>query len=189
MPTFRQSKNGRFNAGGIVSSETMLPILSEFKCLKEFDEYLKSNGVFLVVKVHPLAKFKNIVDLQNIRILTNEDIVSKGVKLYEFVKDFDALVTDYSSIYFDYMLLDRPIGFTLDDYETYADKRGFVVDNVLDFMPGHHLYTVSDMENFINDVVKGKDVYKSERQALLPKVCNYSDGNNCKRLAEEVGIK
>ena len=132
MPTFRQSKDDRFIDSISSNSETLLPILDVYEKLIKFDEVLQALNVLLVIKVHPYAKFKN-VQLKNILMLTNEDILPKGMKLYEFVINFDALLTYYSSIYFDYMLLDRPIGFTLDDYQSYADNRGFVFENAIDF--------------------------------------------------------
>ncbi len=39
------------------------------------------------------------------------------------------LVSDYSSVAIDYLLLDRPLGFTLDDYEAYTESRGWVFDD------------------------------------------------------------
>ena len=187
MPTFRQSKDNRFSDSDFLDSETLLPILDEYEKLTMFDEKLQALNVLLVIKVHPYAKFKE-VQLTNILMMKNEDIISKGVKLYEFVKEFDALITDYSSIYFDFMLMNRPLGFTLDDYQSYSCKRGFVFDNAIDFLPGNHIYCSEDMEKFIISVKCGLDEFRDERNALLPKVCKYIDGNNCKRLAEELGI-
>ena len=48
----------------------------------------------------------------------------------------DALITDYSSVYFDYLLLDKPIGFTVDDMELYIKDRGFIFNNPEEYMPG-----------------------------------------------------
>lgn len=188
MPTFRQSRDNRFVDSDSLDSETLLPILDDYKKLTKFDKLLQGLNILLVIKVHPYAKFKD-VQLTNILMMKNEDIFSKGVKLYEFVKDFDALITDYSSIYFDYMLLDRPIGFTLDDYQSYAVNRGFVFKDAIDYMPGKHIYGVTDMVDFVVTIKKGLDESKNERNVLLPKVCKYTDGNNCKRLADELGIK
>lgn len=188
MPTFRQSKDNRFSDSDILNTETMLPILDNYQKLREMDVILKRLNNLLVIKIHPYAKFKDI-QLSNILMMKNDDILPKGVKLYEFVKDFDALITDYSSIYFDYMLLDRPIAFTLDDYQSYADNRGFVFENAKEYMPGSHIYNFKDMEQFVGEVTKGIDNYKQKRNQLMPEVCKYTDGNNCKRLAEKLAIK
>ncbi len=51
----------------------------------------------------------------------------EGLQLYEFIHCADALVSDYSSVAIDYLLLDRPLGFTLDDYKEYTQSRGWVL--------------------------------------------------------------
>ena len=186
MPTFRVSNDNRFH-DGIIYGETMLPILYSYQDLKELNSFLEHIGVLLVIKVHPLAQLK-VGLLKNIIVLKNEDIISKWVRLYEFVKEFDALITDYSSVFPDFLLLDRPIGFTMDDYEDYEKMRGFFFDNFKDYMPGHHMYNIDDIHKFVTDLVNGIDEYKEERKRVLPIFWKYTDGNNCKRLAKKIGI-
>lgn len=44
----------------------------------------------------------------------------------EILNAFDVMISDYSSIVFDYLLLDRPVIYLIPDYEEYRSQRGFV---------------------------------------------------------------
>ena len=69
----------------------------------------------------------------------------------------------------DYLLLNRPIGFTLDDYDAYTESRGWVFEDPLEYMPGEHIYNVQQFEQFVLDVKNGKDDYENQRKAILAK--------------------
>lgn len=188
MPTFRKSNNNRFNDGNTKETETMLPILNTFKDMEKLNDILIKEKILLIIKVHPSAIFKK-KNYSNIKIMVNDNLRIKNIKLYEFVKEFDALITDYSSIYFDYLLLNRPIAFTLDDYEIYQNSRGFNFENTIDYLAGNHIYNSEDLIRFILDLLEGKDNYKEQRIKMNNLFNYYQDSMNCKRLLEEVGIK
>ena len=95
-------------------------------------------------------------------------LAGAGIWLYEMVGVCDALISDYSSIAVDFMLLDRPLGYVLTDLECYRETRGFVFENPEEYMPGAKLYDLSDLENFVCDISEGKDPFKEERRKLLP---------------------
>ena len=67
--------------------------------------------------------------------------------MYVLLRNADALITDYSSAYFDYMLLNRPIAFTVEDIEEYRKKRGFVFDNPFEYMPVRRLIPMKIWKN------------------------------------------
>ena len=48
----------------------------------------------------------------------------------------DLLITDYSSVYFDYLNLNKPVIFINTDEDTYKDERGFIFDNEDMWRPG-----------------------------------------------------
>ena len=100
----------------------------------------------------------------------------------------DALITDYSSVFYDYLLLDRPIAFTINDLNEYADTRGFVFENPLQFMPGEKISTKHEFIRFLENVYQGDDRYQSKRKEIND-FCNYyTDGNNCERILKMVGV-
>lgn len=186
MPTFRNSVSGRWGSG-FQETETGLPVLTKYENLRELDALLVEQRTLLIVKAHPLSQV-NFAGLKHIRKISNEHIFAAGMRLYEFVNKFDALITDYSSIYFDWLLLDRPMAFTLDDFDEYAEKHGFALSDPLSFMPGEHVFTPSEFERFCADVAQGRDRFRADRQRVRKMTCAFSDDQNCKRLVEELGM-
>lgn len=189
MPTYRVNK-GRYNDLGenSIVSETGLPLLEQYKDLDEINKLLLKNNILLAIKIHPGSEFEN-VKYSNINLYTNSDLEEKNIELYEFVKEFDALLTDYSSIFFDYLLLDRPIGFTVDDFELYSKNRGFSVKNPLNHMPGHHIKSIEELKIYFEDVISDNDLYKAERSKVNELVNYYQDNNNRKRILDFLGIQ
>lgn len=190
MPTFRKSKNGEMCDSTFLSDETLLPIINTLNKLKEVDSFLRQKSMLLIIKIHPYAfSFVKAQEFTNIYTLTNNDLIQHGIKLYEFIKDFDALLTDYSSVYVDYLLLDRPIGFTVDDYEEYEQKRGFMLENAIQYLPGHHIYDYDDLLKYFDDIWKNHDEYQDDRHKINKFFNKYHDNKNCERIAEFLGIK
>lgn len=185
MPTFRKSKNLEISED-YENTETSLPLFDTMKKLKECNAFLAKNNALMVLKVHHLSVDLPIYkqSFSNILILNNNDISKAGVQLYEFVACTDILLTDYSSISIDYLLLDRPMIFTLDDYEAYAASRGLYPDNAKDYMPGHHVYTLEELFRAFEDTFAGKDTYKQARADICPRFHTYRDGNASKRLID-----
>ena len=126
----------------------------------------------LILKKHRLHKMGevNTSKLNNIIYIDDPWLDRNKVQLYEFLHETDALITDYSSIGIDYLLLDRPIGFTLDDYEMYKESRGFTVENPIEYMPGKHIYNLDDFVDFITETGKNEDPHKEKRKEITKKL-------------------
>lgn len=190
MPTFRQSKSAWLSED-YIHNQTGLSIFETLDSLRAFSEFLKENGILLVFKLHHLQAelpvfqetFKNIV------ILHDEDLYEAGVQLYEIVALADGLISDYSSIAIDFMALDRPIVFTLDDYEQYDKSRGLYPKNAIDFMPGYHVYNVRELEDSVREIADGVDRYKDQRDRVREKYHAYIDGNAAERVLQSLGIR
>jgi CDP-glycerol glycerophosphotransferase (TagB/SpsB family) len=150
LPTYRKSTVARLDSDTAMG-ETGLPILYNNEDIERFNDYCRSKGVLIILKQHILQSNYSISGNKYCNILSINDhyLKEEDADLYEMLAHSDALLTDYSSVAIDYMLLDKPIGYTLDDYDKYEAKRGFSFDNVKDFMPGHHIYTVEDMKKYI----------------------------------------
>ena len=104
--------------------------------------------------------------------------------VYTLLRNADALITDYSSVYFDYMLLDRPIAFATGDIDFYNEERGFIFENPKEYMPGMEIKNIYDVEKFIADTINGMDEFKEARHQVNEKVNYYKDGDSCERIAK-----
>lgn len=190
MPTFKQSNMAELSED-YIHNETGLSLFDRMEDLDKFSAFLKEQNILLVLKLHPyqaeLPVFQRKYD--NILVLHNKDLEVQDLQLYQVIPYSDALITDYSSIATDYLLLDKPIIFTLDDYEEYAASRGeFYPQNAKDYMKGYHVYNIDDLEKALRDVVDEKDLYKNEREKILPKYHKYKDGNSAMRVLEAIGV-
>lgn len=76
----------------------------------------------------------------------------------------DGLISDYSSIAVDYMLLDRPLGYVLTDLESYRNTRGFVFENPEAYMPGEKIYNLEDLKDYFSHIAVGEDPLKKREE-------------------------
>ncbi len=189
MPTFRDSSNKNLSEE-MMNYETGLPLITNDKDLDCLNTFLSEHNSLFMIKVHHLQADKPTFHKKysNIQIVTDTLIASKGLQLYQVIGYTDALLTDYSSISIDYILLNKPMAYILDDYEIYNECRGFKFDNVKDLMPGHHIYTISDLFKFICDIENGNDKFKNERNRLVPVFHDVKRGQNCESLINYLGI-
>ena len=183
MPTFRESANQRISEQSC-ATETGLPLFDTEEKVIQLNEYLSFCGCAILLKIHPFQSRKQIFKkkFSNIVIVTNEDIDNINEQLYEFVGFSDALLTDYSSISVDYLLLDKPIGYILFDLEAYEKDRGFTSGDPRDVMAGDLLYSIDEVYKFIDDVCDDNDIYTNQRGLLREKLHAASKGNSCELI-------
>lgn len=187
MPTFRVDNSGRYPQS---NSITQFPILgNDNKQWEKLDEICIRNNIVLLVKLHPYQRSYGIPfdSFVNIAEIDNQFFERVDLPLYKFIALTNALISDYSSVAVDYLVVNRPIAFTLDDYDEYKNTRGFVFENPRAYMPGHHLYTFADLEKFLIDVSNDKDPYKSQREQMYKEAICRSD-NYCKSVLDTLGI-
>ena len=98
----------------------------------------------------------------------------------------DILMTDYSSVFFDYANLERPILFFTYDIDKYRDVlRGFYLDMEKD-LPGPLLLTNDDVVDAIKNIDQIKEQYKDRYKEFYDRFCCVDDGNAAKRVVEAV---
>lgn len=88
------------------------------------ERVLGNDHVFLV-RLHPFVRSRLRIDADLARFVID---VSGHPEVNELLPLSDVLVTDYSSVIFEYALLGRPIAFFAPDHEAYERERGFYFD-------------------------------------------------------------
>ena len=187
MPTFRTGiAHGRCDS---TAAQPMgVPLLEDEHDLDRLDEQLRADDTLLIVKLHPKQDLHGvrITDRQNILLLTGASVKQYGIDTYELLKQTDALISDYSSVAYDYLLLDRPIGYVFSDLADY--KLGLVTDRPEELIAGPVIRTFDDFLHFLHTVREGTDPDRERRHALAEKIFTYRDGGACARLAAHMGL-
>lgn len=98
----------------------------------------------------------------------------------------DLLITDYSSVFFDFANLKKPILFFTYDIEKYKDMlRGFYID-VENDLPGPLLYTTDEVIDSIKHIKKIEEQFASKYINFYNIFCNLDDGNASQRVVQKV---
>ena len=183
MPTYRNSKNYHDSQDALIFS-------LEEEDFSKIQQLLSKYGYQLYIKLHPLEESHLQVQMNHshIHLLTEEILSEQYDTLYTFLGTTSALITDYSSVFLDYYLLNRPVAFTINDYEEYKEKRGFVFEDVKSLMVGSVISSSNDLLQFLESVMKSEDSYIEERTKVNDKV-NAIQKDFTKTLLNEIGLK
>ena len=168
MPTYRKSFIGDIRTDGNPSED----IFFSTKNLVKINALLRRFNAICYIKFHPMdIRVKNFrKHLSNIRFLTNELFEAKSINLYSVLNSVDLLLTDFSSVYIDFLLLDKPIAFVFSDFEMFKKTRGFIFANPEKFMPGEKITNQEELLFFLKRFLKNDtDDYKEFRQKVMKK--------------------
>lgn len=123
---------------------------------KQLEAFLDEKNMLLFIRTHVAEQGSAAPYLgKRIRFLGNE----QAEDVTGILNIFDCLITDYSSIYIDYLLTDKPMIFLPYDRQQYLDGRGMNFDYD-DVTPGPKPETFND---FLNALSPKEDFWKSER--------------------------
>lgn len=185
-PTFRQHKSGTQNHSSI-----SIPLIHDPDVAKRLNDYLIENKTIIVVKPHPAQDISKFVemDLSNIILIDDKFFETNGLTSYRFLSSSDAMLTDYSNVYFDYMLADKPIGLVWEDIEEYRINPGFSVD--IDFYAqcAEKIYTFDEIKQFIDHLSAGEDMFGEKRRQIRDLIHCAADGKNAERVVEFISQK
>jgi hypothetical protein len=143
-------------------------------------------GVTVVVKPHPLdADGYGATDLP---VIGGEDLQRAQVTLYQLMGRSHGLITDYSSVWTDYLAVDRPIGFYCPDLELYEAARGLNVAGYRDLIPGPLLESPADFERFLGECCEESAESRLKRARAVERVGAVTRLGASDRLLDAVGI-
>lgn len=191
LPTYRKAKAELKQTNGYdLHSTYALPLIENGEQLSQVNEYLKKTQTFLLVKLHPFQEDISVNELtfSNIIFLNNGKLLAQGLSINHIMGMTDALLSDYSSAAVDYLALDRPIGFCIEDIENYKADRGFIFEDIESYLPGVLLDSYDTLYGFLQDVLQNKDTELQKRKALRLEMNAFSDGKNCERILDVLGI-
>jgi CDP-glycerol glycerophosphotransferase len=155
VPTFRQTRSVSATA---TWSDTMDVRQDEglAEIMARYASRLADLGIQLVIKPHPLDRLSR--SLTGAVSLDDRTLKEAGVPFYSLLGRSGGLITDFSSVANEYLLLDRPIAYFFPDREAYLGGRGLSHPDALDNLAGVALETADDIVLFGQDVLHaGRD--------------------------------
>lgn len=172
IPTHRDYES---NSSSIVRS------VLGFKYQKEsLEQFLRDNGIVIYCKLHPK---------QNALVVNSE--LPEGILLHhpserfgltELMQASDVLLTDYTSGYFDYLLLNKPVIFNLYDLDLYKKKRGIPFEPIESVAAGDIVTNEEELKTSLLSIDINNDGFKEKRAFIRNMFFTYPDGNSCERI-------
>lgn len=167
MPTFRDNlrNSGRqFNPFGGFGFDA-----------ERFVEMLEKKNAIFLYKCHNHDGVVNVASLSNRFILLTPE---KYNDPYTLLKDVDILMTDYSSVYFDFLLTKKPIILAPFDLEEYQAMRPFYYD----YLENIEGCVVNNWDEFISAIEEHK--YFTPSEEVCRKFNKFQDGKSCERVLD-----
>ena len=185
-PTYRQNVSHSIELSG-----NAFPVIHNDINAMQLNNVAAEHNVLIVVKPH-FAQDINLlekIELSNIVFIDDSFFEKNKITSYEMLAGSDALITDYSSVYFDYTLRDKPIAVVWEDIEEYKKFPGFAVD-LEDYLKGaEKVYNIDDLCAFIISVADNKDRLRAERREIRDRVNVSTDGKNTERVVDLITKK
>ncbi len=168
MPTFRDNE--------YLSNRYNLNIID----FEELNNFLNKTNSYFIFKLHPIIKI-NLKDNYD-RII----ISPSGFDIYPILSHIDILITDYSSVYFDFLLVNKPIIFFPYDLEKYQKDDRELYFNYDEFTPGPKVFTFKELLNWIDYFIKGNDKFVPLRKKIMNLSFKYLDGGASEKIYDFV---
>ncbi|MFC7395388.1 CDP-glycerol glycerophosphotransferase family protein [Scopulibacillus cellulosilyticus] len=154
----------------------------------DFEKMKSSLGddFILLLRMHVVIKNKLNIPEEYRDFIYN---VSEHPDIQELYLLSDILITDYSSVMFDFANLKRPILFYTYDFELYRDQlRGFYM-NFEKEAPGPLLRNTEEIIEAVLNIDEIKKDYKKRYDKFYKKYCSLEDGNAAIRLVDSIFAK
>lgn len=187
MPTFHIHENS-----GVVNGEKFDDSIkiNGFDYIK-FNKFLKENNAICISKVHHaeerlITKSMENLKLENLLFVSNKELDEKNLDLYEILNCADILITDYSSIYGDFVFMNKPCIFVNADIDKYREERGISLEPYDFWTAGPKVQTQNKLELEIGKYLNENDDYKQKREELRDVFYKYKDDQSSLRVWEHI---
>ena len=185
MPTFRQHKSN--NSISLSSRYPYgMPEVMNGEQLKKLDDYLGENNFKLYFRPHPAQKLDSLIkeEMKHIIVADDSFLGQHKIRLYELLAAAQALITDYSSVYFDFLLTEKPIGLTVGDREEYFSVYGCAFSDITKELQGDFIESHEELMTFIKAVVENRNMDMTQYKLAKDTFHAVCDGTSAKQIYE-----
>jgi len=163
MPTFRDSQ----------SKESINTNMD----LEKLNDFLINIDGYILMKFHPSIKIQQDYNKKE-RII----YLPGSMDIYPILNKIDILVTDYSSIFLDFLVTGKPIIFFAYDLKNYLEKDRDLYFDYNEFTPGPKALTFSELLDWITYFIDNNDEFVDSRKKIKDICFKYNDNNSSHRV-------
>lgn len=175
MPTFRGQPNSEFQ----LLQKTGFDYTKADALLQEF-------GGRLYIKLHPVQLFSNADINAMDRCKNIKPLFNDSEDIYESIGEYDILITDYSGIYFDFLVTGKPIVMAPIDIDNYILNDRELYYSYNEICPDPPCVNWNQVLSRLCGLLKGEGIDNQRYTNLQKKFHKYSDGNSSVRAAKEI---
>lgn len=156
-------------------SDSVGQLVAELGVLKQ-----RFSGVFnILVKVHPY-----LYDRVKQHPAISSILIPDGVDTNIVLSETDILITDFSSVFFDYLVTDKPIIFYSWDEDIYSKERGIYLHP--ESLPGPVLSTIFEVGDYLEALTHQGASYRKPYEAMKKAFVPYEDGAVSQRVVDYI---
>lgn len=190
LPTFRKHKSKRpdYQMDTERFASMGMPLISTPEQLTALDAFLKERNQYLIYKPHPAQDVSGLkaAKAERVKIISDKVLSEAGLQLNQVLAASESLITDYSSVFFDYLLSDKPIITTVDDIDEWKKMTGFAFD--LDAFLDKATTRVGSLEALMA-AMDAPDDHQAGRKEIREITNIHYDGGSTGRVADFVKEK
>jgi len=142
--------------------------------LAELNAWCQTQRVSFVLKFHPFISRKfaaamqldNLNNLQSLPGLSHVYLYPSGKNVYPWLAEAKVLISDYSSIAYDFLLTGKPIIYYQYDIEKYRELRGETLVADEDFVAGNMVHVQAELQQQLALLLKYGEIEEKERQII-----------------------
>lgn len=149
-------------------------------------EAARALGVTVAIKPHPLDG--DTYAGLGLPVINGRDLSEARTTLYQLLAATCGLITDYSSVWTDYLCLDRPIGFFCPDLDAYQAARGLNVTCYRDLLPGPLLESQESVKAFLGECLDESRSGRVRRQQIATRIGAQRELGASARLLTALGL-
>lgn len=148
--------------------------------MDDMNTLAKKHNAYIFVQLHLKHVFN---DQHDARKFSNIDFLEGGYDMYPTMHNFDALITDYSSIMIDFLLVDKPVILFAYDLEEYKKTMG-VYEDFYKFAPLVKNYSEVrlELESIFNESFSHMKTQTKFKNLFF----SYPDGDSARRIYERI---
>lgn len=154
-----------------------------FELIDKIEQVVDTDKYQILVKPHQIV-YKHIIESG--KVLTDK-FIPADIDANEILSIVDVLISDYSSIYFDFLASSRPVIFYIPDLEDYLENRGLYFG--IDKLPGPIAKNLDELGEMCTDIEKAIKPYKEKYEIEKKWACANDDGDVCNRVIDKIIIK